>query len=105
MTKNEQNVMRLRTPQQVAADLFRIGEKPDLPAWCYPSLAQAIALLTGDESATVAVYAAPVLTGVQRAAVEFALGMCCGHIAGERHVPALESILSGTFEQPEADGA
>ncbi|MCO8324261.1 hypothetical protein ABEG10_07150 [Burkholderia cenocepacia] len=126
------------TPQQVAADLFRIGENPKLPAWQYPVLRQAIDLL---ESRTVQPrgkrssvkrpdgpgtwlwdtimlarrairrsdadlaealearlrdrFASQArMTVDQRAAVEFALGACAGHVAGERHVPALESLLS-----------
>ncbi|KVP62165.1 hypothetical protein [Burkholderia ubonensis] len=34
------------------------------------------------------------LTAAQRAALEFALGACAGHPAGEAHVAALESLLS-----------
>ncbi|VWB94757.1 gp38 [Burkholderia aenigmatica] len=45
MTKNERNVTGTYSPQQVAADLFRIGENPNLPAWQYPVLQQAIGLL------------------------------------------------------------
>ncbi|ARL36038.1 hypothetical protein [Burkholderia pseudomallei] len=45
MTKNEQSVTGTCSPQQVAADLFRIGENPSLPAWQYPVLQQAIRLL------------------------------------------------------------
>ncbi|MDN7900134.1 hypothetical protein [Burkholderia cepacia] len=46
MTKNEQNVTGTYSPQQVAADLFRVGENPNLPAWQYPVLQRAIGLLT-----------------------------------------------------------
>ncbi|MGK8199530.1 hypothetical protein [Burkholderia cepacia] len=46
MTNNEQSVTGTYSPQQVAADLFRIGENPHLPAWQYPVLQQAIGLLT-----------------------------------------------------------
>ncbi|ACH72943.1 hypothetical protein [Burkholderia cenocepacia] len=45
MTKNEQSVTGTHSPQQVAADLFRIGENPNLPAWQYPVLQRAIGLL------------------------------------------------------------
>ncbi|WP_164462647.1 MULTISPECIES: hypothetical protein [Burkholderia] len=38
------------------------------------------------------------LTDDQRAAIEFALGACAGHVAGERHVLALESLLSAAQE-------
>ncbi|WP_157636638.1 hypothetical protein [Burkholderia ubonensis] len=34
------------------------------------------------------------LTAAQRAAIEFALGACAGHRAGEPHVAALESLLA-----------
>ncbi|WP_175682545.1 hypothetical protein [Burkholderia cenocepacia] len=164
------------TPQQVAADLFRIGENPNLPAWHYPVLRRAIELLSNQVFAS-RLAAAPIdpcphcvpgavcktmtcgrlaamqrptpgagsrtaadgftyaskqatlcavcgahkhtplridrmggyvcltcidhelersmtLADGQRAAVEFALGMCAGHVAGERHVQALESLLS-----------
>ncbi|MCA8075556.1 hypothetical protein [Burkholderia cepacia] len=227
MTQNEQTVTVARSPKQVAADLFRIGENPNLPAWQYPVLQQAIALIAssvkepaaapggyceraggcvcgGDlprvregcsEWVQSASHAAPAdeqaafgyddvvsicdahgiclpvdciemvveivkLSGLlaarassanetaaeaftyaskqattcascgehkhtplridqmggyvcltcidrelersleladdQRAAVEFALGVCAGHVAGERHVPALETLLSGS---------
>ncbi|KWE95637.1 hypothetical protein WL80_07480 [Burkholderia ubonensis] len=36
---------------------------------------------------------APPLTVDQRTAIEFALGACAGHLAGEPHVAALESLL------------
>ncbi|MCZ2902344.1 hypothetical protein [Burkholderia thailandensis] len=36
-----------------------------------------------------------VMTQEQHAAIEFALGTCAGHPAGEQHVAALESLLSG----------
>ncbi|KWE66105.1 hypothetical protein WL77_15020 [Burkholderia ubonensis] len=36
------------------------------------------------------------LTVAQRAALEFALGSCAGHPAGEAHVAALESLLSAS---------
>lgn len=187
MTKNEQNVTGARSPRQVAADLFRIGENPGLPAWQYPALQEAIELLGAPverealsklraemfdwlASCTnehidgkiefinrvtdgLALIYAPVssadrieangftyaskqatacagcgqhkhtplridrtggyvcltcidrelervvtLADDQRAAVEFALGACAGHIAGERHVSALESLLSGVRE-------
>lgn len=35
------------------------------------------------------------MTQEQYAAIEFALGACAGHPAGEQHVAALESLLSG----------
>lgn len=132
MTQNEQNVTGIRSPQQVAAGLFRIGENPTLPAWQYPVLQQAIALLvsqveqpepygwatpgsgnyfTRNEAIAkrigglIPIYLASTQVGAwkqlsnnQRAAVEFALGACAGHVAGERHVPALESLLSGSQE-------
>ncbi|MBN3816792.1 hypothetical protein G3N57_09300 [Paraburkholderia sp. Se-20369] len=34
------------------------------------------------------------MTAAQRAALEFALGACAGHPAGEAHVAALESLLT-----------
>ncbi|WP_157648312.1 hypothetical protein [Burkholderia ubonensis] len=40
----------------------------------------------------------------QRAAVEFALGACAGHRAGEPHVAALESLLAVRHCQPDAEG-
>ncbi|WP_176042667.1 hypothetical protein [Burkholderia stabilis] len=202
MTQNPQTVTVERSPQQVADDLFRIGENPNLPAWQYPVLQQAIALLTshsddlavdqfaaemksklaaarakgrggweqctpadlsrmlrehvdkGDprdvanfsmflwhlganiEPADCITYASSQATACagcgqhkhtplridrmggyvcltcidrelersldladdQRAAVEFALGVCAGHVAGERHVLALESLLSNSRE-------
>lgn len=172
MTQNQQTATVERSPQQVAADLFRIGENPNLPAWQYPVLQQAIDLLVSqgrklvssarvqvkgtcrntaiaalvrsgelsrddtlarelDEQrapATVwlwdtiqlarrairrsdadladalearlqnrfASQSAATITADQRAAVEFALGACAGHVAGERHVAALESLLSSS---------
>ncbi|VWC95845.1 gp38 [Burkholderia aenigmatica] len=45
MNQNEENATGTYSPQQVAADLFRIGENPSLPAWQYPVLRQAIELL------------------------------------------------------------
>ncbi|KVU21748.1 hypothetical protein WK64_31735 [Burkholderia ubonensis] len=44
------------------------------------------------------------LTADQRAAVEFALGACAGHRAGEPHVAALESLLAVRHCQPDAEG-
>ncbi|WP_069353867.1 hypothetical protein [Burkholderia cenocepacia] len=88
MTQNEHNVTGTHSSQQVAADLFRIGENPGLPAWQYPVLRQAIDLLAHRVK----------LADDQRAAIEFALGACAGHIAGERHVSALESLLSNSLE-------
>ncbi|KVX12209.1 hypothetical protein WL02_02225 [Burkholderia ubonensis] len=44
------------------------------------------------------------LTADQRAAVEFALGACAGHRAGEPHVAALESLLAVRHCQPNAEG-
>lgn len=90
MTQNEQNGTGTRSPQQIAADLFRIGENPGLPAWQYPVLQQAIDLIEARTKQPAA------LTTDERAAVEFALGTCAGHVAGERHVAALESLLSGS---------
>ncbi|WP_322037212.1 hypothetical protein [Burkholderia cepacia] len=133
MTQNEPNVTGTRSPQQIAAELFRIGENPALPAWQYPALQRAIDLLTvtpapakrpdapgtwlwdtiqlarrairrSDADLADALEArlrdrferhpAVAMTPDQRAAVEFALGVCAGHVAGERHVSALESLLS-----------
>ncbi|VWD14385.1 gp38 [Burkholderia aenigmatica] len=57
MTNNEQSVTGTYSPQQVAADLFRIGENPNLPAWQYPVLQRAIGLLVfpAEQSATAQV--------------------------------------------------
>ncbi|KVT38556.1 hypothetical protein [Burkholderia ubonensis] len=46
----------------------------------------------------------PALNANQRAAVEFALGACAGHRAGEPHVAALESLLAVRHCQPDAEG-
>ncbi|UTV56158.1 hypothetical protein [Burkholderia arboris] len=142
MTQNQQTVTVEHSPQQVAVDLFRIGENPGLPAWQYPVLRRAIDLLESpgeqpeakrssvkrpdgpgtwlwdtimlarrairrsDADLAEALEARlrdrfasqSMMTVDQRAAVEFALGACAGHIAGERHVPALESLLSSSLE-------
>ncbi|KVC61870.1 hypothetical protein WI72_11685 [Burkholderia ubonensis] len=39
----------------------------------------------------------------QRAAIEFALGACAGHRAGESHVAALESLLAMRPGQPDTE--
>ncbi|QUN40725.1 hypothetical protein KEH56_10220 [Burkholderia cenocepacia] len=142
MTQNQQTLTVERPQQQVAADLFRIGENPGLPAWQYPVLRRAIDLLESrteqpaakrpsvqrpggpgtwlwdtimlarrairrsDADLAEALEARlrdrfasqTMMTDGQRAAVEFALGMCAGHVAGERHVAALESLLSSLRE-------
>ncbi|KWK54027.1 hypothetical protein WT81_18630 [Burkholderia stagnalis] len=42
-------------------------------------------------------------TDAQRAALEFALGACAGHPAGEPHVAALESLLMAHLGHPQSE--
>lgn len=42
------------------------------------------------------------LTDNQRAAIEFALGACAGHRAGEAHVASLESLLTASTCSPQS---
>ncbi|CAJ9629237.1 Uncharacterised protein [Burkholderia pseudomallei] len=56
------------------------------------------ALLNAIDTATPTFIIRTATTREQRAAIEFALGACAGHPAGELHVAALESLLDANDE-------
>ncbi|KVU67826.1 hypothetical protein WK72_16375 [Burkholderia ubonensis] len=89
--------------QRSIADLANIGGTlleriaAMLPGYSWiDSPAEVISDLINERDEAIAAQAAArtPLTDPQRAAIEFALGACAGHPAGERHVAALESLLS-----------
>ncbi|WP_157648772.1 hypothetical protein [Burkholderia ubonensis] len=70
-----------------AADYVRV---PLLHEWHYEVRALGVIAPQPPAQATTRM----LLTADQRAAIEFALGACAGHHAGEPHVAALESLLA-----------